>query len=257
MIASLQKGLRLSYKRRELIGEGAGFGVPVLVYSDKTYFSSSSHVTIRGEEKGAVIRKEFLMDRVNRREFRGIGLKITKKGHVFPLIDVIYRQIVKVYMRFQRWLLFPLTGIGVKLGLRTDFIRAQTAGKVVVTYQVNQNKIEVSADFTSVRKDALRMVMILNEQGSRYFQRYSDSQGEELPEGQMREWSKVGAKFAAITDQSGKAGFRLWSKEESAMYRGREFVRGYLDWIGLDYAVRPAINAFAYQIEILGGGLHK
>ncbi|HYA22380.1 MAG TPA: hypothetical protein VEG31_04350, partial [Thermoproteota archaeon] len=38
-IAELQKGLILVHDEEELVGEGSGFGVPVLLCSGETYFS--------------------------------------------------------------------------------------------------------------------------------------------------------------------------------------------------------------------------
>jgi hypothetical protein len=45
-IASLQKGLILTYRGREIVGAGAGFGFPTLVCSNELNFSSSARVRI-------------------------------------------------------------------------------------------------------------------------------------------------------------------------------------------------------------------
>jgi len=42
--ADLQKGLIFVCNGEEMVGEGTGFGVPVLKYLDDTYFSGSAHV---------------------------------------------------------------------------------------------------------------------------------------------------------------------------------------------------------------------
>jgi hypothetical protein len=40
--------------------------------------------------------------------------------------------------------------------------------------------------------------------------------------------------------------------KNSILRRGREFMKGSLDWVGLDYEVNPASAVFEYSIELLG-----
>jgi hypothetical protein len=64
----LQEGLILIHDGKELVGEGTGFGVPVLQYSDDMYFSGESKLLLSRRERIQVIRKEFLMDRAPKRK---------------------------------------------------------------------------------------------------------------------------------------------------------------------------------------------
>ena len=61
-IASLQKGLICVCYGRERIGEGAGFGFPVMVCPEETYFPSSAVIRISKTSKTTKVRKEFIMD---------------------------------------------------------------------------------------------------------------------------------------------------------------------------------------------------
>jgi hypothetical protein len=65
-IADLQKGLILVVNGTEAVGEGTGFGLSVLLYSDETYFSGSSRLYVSQRGDCCVVVKEFFMDRVAR-----------------------------------------------------------------------------------------------------------------------------------------------------------------------------------------------
>ncbi len=53
-------------------------------------------------------------------------------------------------------------------------------------------------------------------------------------------------------DIQGKVGFRLWKTKNSILRRGRELMKGRIEWIGLDYEINSASDIFEYNIDILG-----
>jgi len=68
-IAPLQKGLVLIFEGEELIEEGIGFGVPVVKYADKTYFSSSAEASVQENGNLCTLEKRFTLDTVSRKRF--------------------------------------------------------------------------------------------------------------------------------------------------------------------------------------------
>jgi len=243
-LATLQKGLVLVYKSIERIGEGAGFGLPVLQYSDGLYFSRSSKVYL-SEVSGQRIRKEFVMDVVQGKGVRGIGLENR-------MVRATFKQVEELYRKHRHLRVLTLKRISGMMGLRTNFMETEPMGEVIVTYEIGQGIIGVKADLSHIKRKELKKVFMLNEQGSLNFTRYSDSLGMNLVGRKIGAWETVYAEDASITDLHGRIGFRLHRLEGSKMRRGREYLKGRLDWIGLDYEIDPGSHAFEYGIDILG-----
>ena len=244
MMANLQKGLRLAYKGQELIGEGAGFGVPVVSYINDTYFSGSSSLVFIDQGDSVKLRKEFLMDRVQRKELRGIRLENQRIRAAWRLLD-------KLYQGHRRLQSVSSIDMVKKMGIKFSFIDADPVGKVVVTYSIGRNRIDAKADFSLLRKNNLRKIFLLNEQGTKFFRRYSDSCGSSMIDGQIGAWRTVDTKSANITNAQGNVGFKLSKKTGSTLYVGRETVASSADWIGLDYELNSGVNAFEYTIRIM------
>lgn len=139
-----------------------------------------------------------------------------------------------------------------KMGLQTGFVETAPAGKVIVTYRINGARIHVRTVASLVRRENLEKIFILNEQGSSFFRRYSDSNGTELLDKRIDAWEITEADCAAVTDLRGKVGFQLSRLENTILRVGREFIKNYMDWVGLDYELSPRNNVFEYEIQILG-----
>jgi hypothetical protein len=246
-LTDLQKGLIFVYNGKEKVGEGIGFGVPVIMSSGETYFSKSSNVYLSQQEDRTILCKEFLMDHVARNRFRNVRLE----NHG---VRIVFKSLSELYQNHRR-LRFPiltLKTLPLKLGVSTTFVKTASIGKVTFTYTINQGHILVNADFNSLKTRNLERIFILNEQGSRFFTKYSDSDGTQLTNEQIGAWDITEADWASITDAQDKVGFRLKKIENSLLRRGREFQKGILEWIGLDYEVDPGAVSADYEIEIIG-----
>lgn len=244
-IADLQKGLILVVNGTEAVGEGTGFGLPVLVYSDETYFSGSSRLCVSQRGDCCVVVKEFIMDRVARNSFRNVTLENRAARSFIERLSDLYQG----HPRFRFLTLKDLTG---RMSIGKAFLKAPSKGKVTVTYTVDKSRIMVKADFKKLEKSGLQKIFMLNEQGTGFFRRYTDSLGTELRDDKIGAWDGTGGEWACLQTLRGEIGFRLWRVKNSVLRRGREFLEGSLDWVGLDYEISHKSDVFEYVIDVLG-----
>lgn len=244
--ASLQKGLVLLNNGVELVGEGLGFGVPIAKYVDETFFSGSASLQIFTQNNVIFIRKDFMMDNVCRDTFLDFQLDNGGIRAIVNFISGLYQK----NKHFAKFVLTTKQGL-MKIGVDAVFVNKPSKGKVAVTYIICDNLIKVKLDMTQLDQNNLKQVFVLNEQGSQFFCKYEDSDGNILVDEQIGAWSNVMAQYAKISDEQGKIGFGLKNVEGAILRRGREFSKGYLDWIGLDYEFSP-VDVFEYEIEFLG-----
>lgn len=243
-IAELQKGLILVYRGTELVGEGTGFGVPIVRCRDKTYFSGSSSIQIFQKGNRTTIIKHFVLNMIPEKQFRKV--KVENK-----MIRKLTIWLDKSYMKNKRLRLFFLINLSKSIGLQTHFTRAKPIGNITVTYCIDYPCIGVKADFKLLTEESAKKIFLLNEQGSRYFKEYYDSDGTVLFDKNIGAWERVESNWAGIFKECGEIGFRLWKIKGAQFYRGREFLEGFLDWVGLDYEISSEKNCFEYDIEIL------
>jgi hypothetical protein len=246
-IASLQKGVILLHNGAEVVGEGTGFGVPIGKYSDETIFSGSSFLQVHKQENFVIIRKEFLMDLIARDKFRNLKLENIKLRKIIDSIALLYQK----HKRLAQFILLT-KGLLFKFGVESTFIKTEPKGKVIVTYTVNRNRILVELNLSQLDRTNLQKVFVLNEQSAQFFRKYSDSEGIKLIDDEIGAWNKVTAQSARIADKQDIISFNLKNVEGTMLRRGRELMKGSLDWIGLDYELNPEHDPFEYEIEILG-----
>ena len=244
-IADLQKGLILVYRGEELVGEGTGFGVPIVRYNNKTYFSGSSAVQVSKKGHETTVLKQFVLDTISRERFR----RVQTDTEMARKIRMCFEEL---YMRHKHWRLLPLANLYKKMGVHKNFVKVEPKGQVAITYRIDPPLIHVTADFDLSERGSVQKIFLLNEQGSKYFRKYSDSNGMVLLDKQIGAWGKVESHWACVSTLNGEVGFRLWKVQDAILARGREFLKGTFDWIGLDDELGPEKTKFEYDIEIVG-----
>ena len=244
-ISNLQKGLILVINGAEAIGEGTGFGLPVLVYSDETYFSGTSKLNVSQCGNCGIIVKEFTMNRIARNSFMNVTLENrAARGFI--------EHLSKLYQDHQRFRVLTLKDLTGRMKIGKAFIDAAPRGKVTVTYTLEKQRVTVKADFQQLERRGLKRIFMLNEQGTGVFRKYNDSSGTTLTDDKIGAWDLVDAEWACLETLKGEVGFRLWDVKNSVLRRGREFLEGSLDWVGLDYETSPGNDAFMYVVDVLG-----
>lgn len=249
-ITPLQKGLVLIFKGEELIEEGAGFGVPVAIYEDEPYFSSTAKCSVLDEGKRRVLVKSFVMDTVSRKR---IWKADYMNGGNYRFFHRVFHE---VYARNS--LITPFFSKLIELtklfGVNTEFVKVPPRGIVEVRYTCSPSSIEIEASFDHVEKRGCRELVLLNEQGASFFRKYADSNGLTLWDGNVGAWMPVNANEAFLSNVEGTLAFSLRKKHESTLFRGREKIRNRYSWVGLGYRVHPETSTLSYNITLVTKG---
>jgi len=243
---ALQKGLVQMLDGEELIEEGVGFGVPVVKYEDKTFFSSQADVSIREIGRDIVITKVFTLDTVSLKKF----------GRVTYINDALYSPLRKafesLYLKNKR--LTPFFNKAMEFrdfaNIKTEFVKVKPRGKVTMRYCCQSNGIDVRADFSKVALNKCVEILVLNEQGSSFFQRYFDSSGLNLVRQKIGAWETVEASQASLECGGQQVSFCLQNHRGARLFRGWEHTRKRFSWAGLSYSMRPNNAIFAYSVGL-------
>jgi hypothetical protein len=244
--APLQKGLVLIFDGKELIGEGVGFGVPVVKYRDKTYFSSLAKSSLREEKNRSVLIKSFNLDTISRK-------RLGSTSYVnYDFYSFFHKLFEKACLSHKR--LTPAFNMIMELRralkVQTDFVKVAQRGKITVTYACLPEGVEVGFDFSDLEMAGCQEILVLNEQGSTFFTRYSDTFGLSLFDGSIGAWEKVRAKWASLSDANQTLCFTLANTVAAPLFRGWERTKGRFSWAGLSYSLPPTVSTFNYAIGL-------
>jgi len=244
--ASLQKGLVLMFDNQELIDEGLGFGVPVAKYGDKTYFSSSAEVSIQKSSLALTLKKTYILDTISRK-------KIWRASYINDgFYSSMRKSFAKLYLTRKN--LSPVFNTIMELReiakIKTEFIKVKPRGAVTVCYEIQPASINVSVDFSDLKLTGCEEVLVLNEQGSTIFEKYSDTNGSKLFGREIGAWDLITADRASMVNAEEQLAFSLQNLNGASLFRGWERTRNRFSWAGLSYSLRPNHGVFDYAISL-------
>jgi hypothetical protein len=244
-IAPLQKGLVLIVDDEELIEEGAGFGVPVVKYMNRTYFSSSAESWVEQKGMHYAIVKSFALDAIARKRL----------GNASYINDDIYRffhrLFEKAYLRHKKlsFIFNKIMEFRRTMGVQTEFVKVKTKGKITIKYTFELGAIRIHVDLSDLDRTDCREILILNEQGSTFFRKYSDTTGLKLFDEKIGAWEMVCAEETSLSNIRETIEFTLLKQKESSLFRGWEKTGGRFAWTGLSYSLKPNHSEFEYIIR--------
>ncbi len=243
---ALQKGLVLLIDGSELIEEGMGFGVPIVRYEDKTFFSSTADVSIRKVGSDSILTKVYSLDTVSLKKF----------GQASYIDDGLYSSLRKtfqmLYLKHKK--LSPIFNKAMELrdlaNIKTEFITVKPRGTITVTYHCQPTTIIIQIDFSNITLNKCLELIVLNEQGSSVFKRYVDSNGLTLLGNKIGAWEEVTAKRASLQSAKREVSFILQKEDGVQLFRGWEQTRKRFSWAGLSYSLVPNKGLFTYTIGL-------
>ena len=199
-ITGIHKALILVSDGVELVEEGAGFGLPIARFHDKTFFPGSALLSLIDEGPPTVIEKTYIMNTISVKQISGSRISDTLYHPVHRAFTHLYLSLGRLRFAFDA--VMELRNI---VGVRTSFETAKPRGSVAVRYTLHPDIVEIEAN--SKLETSCEELVFLNEQGASIFRRYSDVNESELIDERMGAWDRIEAGEATLSDLENKLSF--------------------------------------------------
>jgi hypothetical protein len=244
--APLHKGLVLMFDSLEIVEEGMGFGVPVVKYKDKTYFSSFAKTETQEVQSIYNIKKTYVMNTISKKKF-------WRSTYIDDDVYSIARKtFAKLYLKHKN--ASPIFNNVMMLRniakIKTEFQKVKPKGTVTVNFEIQLGTINVFVDFSDLNLTDCEEILVLNEQGSNIFDKYFDSGGLKLAGPKIGGWDQVTADQAFMVSSANQISFCLKKNKKAKLFRGWENTRQRFSWAGLNYSLIPNNGIFDYSISV-------
>jgi hypothetical protein len=244
----LQKGFQLLDRGQNLAEEAVGFGVPVLKRGLQTIFPGNVTLTWVRRDSIWDISAVFELDLVEK-------ISRVGKGNVENELLYAAKNISAAVIRRLPFSRALLTAISSRLRSmfhwETTYAKAGFSTMVKVSCSVEEETGKVNVELvTDDLPPSVTEVIMMNEQGAHYFDRYGDTSGISLQGEEIGCWDEVNAEEAWFESSARRVAFRLARVEGARLYRGRELIGSRLAWAGFGYSFLPSIKRLQYEMRI-------
>lgn len=245
----LQKGFLLLDQGQELAEEAVGFGVPVLKAGLQTIFPGAIILTClrRGSIWGiTAVFKLNLVERFSR------GGNKNVESRLFYAVKNFLAAVIRRLPFLSGLLTATSSMLRRMFNWETTYADAGFSTEVKVTYTIEAETGKVGAEIdTSGLPPTITEVVVMNEQGARYFDRYRDTSGVSLSKEEIGCWDEVNAEEAWFESSAPpQVAFRLAQVKGAQLFRGRELIGSRLAWSGFGYSFPPSIKRLCYEMRI-------
>ncbi len=247
--ARIQKGLILLYEGRELCEEAVGFGVPILKRGLQAIFPGGVELSPQLDSTSNVMHARFRMD---------LEERLTKKDSRAIQNPLIYAgknslaAIIRERPAFRGTLTRLSSLLRKKLAWETTYEPSAFSTWLNLSYflDTHTGRIRVELDARGLSEAGITEVVLMNEQGARFFDQYQDTNGVTLEGSQIGCWDPVLANEATFLSRELGITFSLPYVTGARLFRGRELIGTRLAWAGFGYSFPPSLTFFSYEIKV-------
>jgi len=238
--SGLQKGLILFDGDNSLCGEGVGFGVPAVEYSDQTLFSTTGSIRSSGER----LCKMFQIDALQRKTWKK---KHPINNRAYDTLQSVLAKTYRANKQTRRHLNY-LIRLQSQLGISLSHLRTESRGFVRIEHRLSGNEILIKVDSSGLINKNFRRLLVFNEQ-SADFDMYEDDSGMLHKDG-IGVWEQIDSRQASFRNSKSNVAFSVDNIQGTELYRGRELLKPRMDWAGFCYSIPPSLEHFEYAVRI-------
>ncbi len=236
----IQKGLLLSFGNTDLEEEGVGFGVPVLKFGREAIFPGTASIMKNTVQTFTV---DYDLNLAERMAVKGRKINSRTFYRLKEALCTLHRE----FPGLRKAITHSFGKAGRTIGTVTLFEEVPSFGIVRVLYTIRYGNIHIRVDTSRVKKNCT--IMLMNEQGANYFDRYNDTSALFLKGDAIGTWDETFADEASFVDTTHRIEFVLQKVNGARMFRGRELVPGKLAWTGIAYELTNRTD-FSYNIRV-------